>query len=359
MTGFGGSRKCAALAWFGAAIGSAAIGFNAVWSGQAAAQGAQPTASGPVADFYKGKTITLHIGFATGGEYDLQGRLVARFIGRHIPGNPIVIASQMTGAGTITLANYLTAVAVKDGTQLGVISNGLPASQLTGVIGVNYDARKFFWIGTMAPTVETMGVWHSTGVSTLAAAQEKEVVAGATNKGSITHTMPALLNEIFGTKFRIVTGYRGGSEINLAMERGEVGARNNSWSSWKATKGDWLTSKKLAIIAYEGPQTADLPGVPLLSRIAKNDADRRVVEVVFSGAYFGRPIVTTPGVPADRVAALRAAFDATMKDPEFQAAAAAAKFELAPVRGVDLQKMVDEVLATPAPLVARAKVLME
>ncbi len=316
-------------------------------------------AQAPVADFYKGKTVTMHIGFTAGGEYDLQGRLVARFIGRHIPGNPTVIATQMTGAGTITLANYLTAVAVKDGSQLGVISNGLPASQATGVIGVNFDARKFFWIGTMAPTIETMAVWHTTGVKTLADAQAKEVVAGATNKGSVTHTMPALMNELFGTKFKIVTGYRGGSDVNLAMERDEVGGRNNSWSSWTATKPQWLAEKKLFVLAYEGPETAELAGVPLLSKIAKTEEDRKVVQVVFSGAYFGRPIVTTPGVPADRVAALRAAFDATMKDPDFQAAAAQAKFELQPVSGVQLQKVVEDVLATPAPLLARAKVLME
>lgn len=323
------------------------------------AAAAPAVAQSPVADFYKGKTVTMHIGFAAGGEYDLQGRLVARFIGKHIPGNPTVIASQMTGAGTITLANYLTAVAAKDGTQLGVISNGLPASQATGVTGVAYDARRFFWIGTMAPVVETMAVWHTTGVRTLADAQAKEVIAGSTNKGSITNTMPALMNELFGTRFKIVTGYRGGSEINLAMERDEVGARNNSWSSWKATKPEWLAQKRLFVIAYEGPRTPDLAGIPLLSEIARSDADRQVVQVVFSGAYFGRPIVTTPGVPVDRVAALRAAFDATMKDPDFIAAAAQSKFELQPVSGVELQRKVEEVLATPAPLVARAKQFME
>ncbi len=331
-----------------------------VWALAAAFGLAGPVAAqGPVADFYKGKTVTMHIGFTAGGEYDLHGRLVARFIGRHIPGNPTVIASQMTGAGTITLANYLYTVAAKDGVHLGVLSNGLPSAQGTGTIGINFDARKFFWIGAIAPTVETMAVWHTTGVKTLEDAQKKEVVAGATSKGSVTYTMPVLMNEMLGTKFKMVTGYRGGSDVNLAMERDEVGARNNSWSSWKATKPAWLSEKKLHVIAYEGPQTADLPGVPRLSDVARNDDDRQVMKVIFSGAFLGRPIMTTPGVPADRVQTLRDAFDATMKDADFLAAAAQANFELAPVRGVELQKVVEDVLATPASLLARAKVLME
>ncbi|CAN0384073.1 unnamed protein product, partial [Phaeothamnion confervicola] len=290
-------------------------------AGQVAAQGA-------VAEFYKGKTVTMHIGFATGGEYDLQGRLISRFLGRHIPGGPTIIASQMTGAGTITLANYLTAVAVKDGSQIAIVSNGLPSAQAIGTQGIAFDARKLFWIGTIAPVVETMAVWHTTGVRTLADAQKKEVIAGATSKGSITYTMPVLMNDLMGTKFKMVTGYRGGSEINLAMEREEVGARNNSWSSWTATKPQWLADKKLSVIAYEGPQTADLSSVPRLSSVARNDEDRQVIKIIFSGSYLGRPLVTTPGVPADRVAALRDAFDATMKDAEFRAAAAQAGFEL-------------------------------
>ena len=316
-------------------------------------------AQSPVGDFYKGKTITMSIGFTAGGEYDLHGRIVARFIGKHIPGNPTVIASQMTGAGTITLANFLTAVAPKDGTHLGVISNGLPAAQAIGTQGVNFDARKFFWIGALGPTIETQAIWHTAGVKTLEEARQKEVVAGSTGKGSATFIMPTLMNELLGTKFKIVTGYRGGADVNIAMERGEVQSRNNSWTSWKSTKPAWLADQKIHIIAYAGPETKELAAMPHLGRLARNDDDRKVINLVFAGSYLGRPVITTPGVPAERVKALRDAFDATMKDPEFIAAAAQAKFELSPIRGVDMQKVVEDVMSTPAPLVARAKKIME
>jgi tripartite-type tricarboxylate transporter receptor subunit TctC len=316
-------------------------------------------AQSPVADFYKGKTITLSIGFTAGGEYDLHGRIVARFIGKHIPGNPTVIASQMTGAGTITLANFMAAVAPKDGTQLGVISNGLPAAQAIGTQGIKFDARDFHWIGALGPTIETQAIWHTAGVATLDEARKKEVVVGSTGKGSATYIMPELMNELFGTKFKIVTGYRGGADVNIAMERGEVQSRNNSWTSWKTTKPEWLSEKKIHIVAWAGPDTPELAHLPHLSKIAANDDDRKIVDLVFSGSYLGRPVMTTPGVPAERVKALRDAFAATMKDPEFIAAANQSKFELAPIRGEDMQTVVERVLATPAPLVARARKIME
>lgn len=322
--------------------------------------GAGPAlAQSSVADFYKGRTITIFIGFTAGGEYDLHGRIVARFIGRHIPGNPTVIASQMTGAGTLNLANYLYNIAARDGTNLGVISNGMPAAQATGTEGIKFDAAKFYWIGALGPTIETMATWHTTGVTTLEQAMQKEVVAGSTGKGSITHVMPNVMNEMFGTKFKVVSGYRGGADVNIALERGEVGARNNSWTSWKSTKPQWLSDKLITVIAYAGPVTKELSHVPHLQTIAKSDDDRRVLNVVFAGSSLGRPIMATPGIPADRVKALRDGFDAAMADPEFVAAAQQANFDLDPIRGVDMQKVVEDVVTTPPALAARAKALME
>lgn len=317
------------------------------------------SAQNAVAEFYKGKTITIFIGFTAGGEYDLHGRIVARFIGKHIPGSPSVIASQMTGAGTLNLANYLYNVAAKDGTNLGVISNGLPAAQATDTEGIKFDAAKFYWIGALGPTIETMATWHTTGVTTLEQAKEKEVVAGSTGKGSVTHIMPTVMNEMFGTKFKVVTGYRGGADVNIALERGEVGARNNSWTSWKSTKPQWLKDKLIHVIAYAGPVTKELSQVPHLQTIAKSEDDKRVLNVVFGGSYLGRPIMATPGIPTERVKALRDAFDATMKDPEFIAAAQQSNFELDPIRGVDMQKVVEDIVSTPPALAARAKALME
>jgi tripartite-type tricarboxylate transporter receptor subunit TctC len=321
------------------------------------AAAADPVASS-VADFYRGKTITILIGVAAGGEYDLQARLVGKYLGRYIPGNPTVLEQNMTGASGLKMTNYLASVAPHDGTYIGMIMNGLPALQAVGMDGVQYDATKFNWLGTMAPIDETITVWHTAGVTTLEGARQKEIVTGATARGSITYTFPQMMNELFGTKFKLVTGYAGGNEINLAMERGEVEARDNTWSSWKATRPDWLRDHKIVVIAQSGPRAPDLDA-PLVSDLATTDEQRKIVDLVFSGSPLGRPLAITPGVPADRVAALRAAFDQAMKDPEFLADAKAASFDVDPVRGADLQKIVGHILAMPPDLAAKAKHLLD
>jgi tripartite-type tricarboxylate transporter receptor subunit TctC len=311
-----------------------------------------------VADFYKGKTVNVLIGVGAGGEYDLQARLVARYLGKHIPGNPLVVAQNMTGAGGLKMANYLYDVAPKDGTYIGMIANSFPALQVVGLEGAQFDAGKFGWLGAMASTVETMAVWHTAGVHSIEDARKREIVAGASGKGAITYTLPAVMNEVLGTKFKIVTGYTGGNQINLAMERGEVQARNNTWSSWKATKPDWLRDKKLAIIAQAGPRAADLDA-PSLEEMAKNAEDRQLIELIVSGTQLGRPLATTPGVPEQRLKALRDAFAATMQDPEFLEEARKLNFEVDPVLGDALQKVVSRVLTTPRSVAERARPILQ
>jgi tripartite-type tricarboxylate transporter receptor subunit TctC len=320
--------------------------------------GAPAARAEPVADFYRGKTINVLIGVGVGGEYDIQARLVARHIGRHIPGNPSVVPQNMTGAGGLKMLNYLYTVAPRDGTAIGMIQNAFPALQAAGMPGVQFDAGKMQWLGTIAPVVETMAVWHTTGVKSIEDARKREVIAGASGRGAITYTYPAMLNELLGTKFRIVTGYTGGNQINLAMERGEVEARNNTWSSWKATKAAWLKDKLITVIAQAGPRAGDLDA-PSVEAMASNADDRRLIELIVSGTQFGRPLSTNADVPAKRVAALRAAFAATMKDPEFLAEAAKLGFEVNPVLGERMQQIVQQVLATPKPIAARAKALLE
>ena len=195
----------------------------------AASLAAAPAGAQPVADFYRGKTVNVLIGVGVGGEYYLQARLVARHIGKHIPGNPNVVPQNMTGAGGIKMANYLFAQAPRDGTYIGMLGNNFAATQAVGGQGVQFDVVRFRWLGTIAPVVETMAVWHTTGVKTIDDLRKKEVVAGASGKGAITFIYPSMMNEFLGTRFKIVTGYPGGNEINLAMERGEVEARNNTW----------------------------------------------------------------------------------------------------------------------------------
>jgi tripartite-type tricarboxylate transporter receptor subunit TctC len=329
-------------------IAALPVGLAAAW----------PAAADSVAEFYRGKTVNVLIGVGVGGEYDLQARLVARHIGKHIPGNPSVVAQNMTGAGGLRMANFLYSVAARDGTFIGMIANGFPALQAAGIPGVQYDAGKMQWIGTIAPVIETMAVWHTAGVNTIEDARKREIIAGASARGAMTFTYPTVMNELLGTKFKIVTGYPGGNEINLAMERGEVEARNNTWSSWKTTKAAWLRDKKIVIIAQAGPRAADLDA-PSIETLARTPDDRQLMELVLSGAQLGRPLATNAGVPPERVAALRAAFAATMKDREFLAEAATFNFEVNPVLGEQMQQIVNKVLNTPAPVAARAKTLLE
>jgi tripartite-type tricarboxylate transporter receptor subunit TctC len=309
------------------------------------------------AEFYRGKTINVYIGVGVGGEYDIQARLVARHIGKHIPGNPTVVPQNMTGAGGLRMINYLYNVAPKDGTNVGMIANASVAMQATGIAGVQFDAAQMQWLGSIAPAVETMAVWHTAGIRSLDDVRKKQVVAGASARGAITFIYPEMMNEFLGTKFKIVTGYPGGNQINLAMERGEVEARNNTWSSWKATKPDWLKEKKITVIAQAGPRAPDLDA-PSVVDAARTPEERQLIELVTSGTQLGRPFATN-AAPADRVAVLRAAFAATMKDPEFLTEAGQLGFEVDPVLGEKMQKIVEKVLATPKDVAAKAKGLLE
>jgi hypothetical protein len=238
-----------------------------------------------------------------------------------------------------------------------MIANQFPALQVIGASGVQFDAGKMQWLGSIAPAAETMAVWHTANVKSIEDARQREVIAGASARGAITFTYPAVMNELLGTKFKIVTGYQGGNEINIAMERGEVQARNNTWSSWKATKPHWIKEQKLFVIAQAGPRARDLDA-PSIEDLTKTPEDRQLMELAVSGTQFGRPFATN-AAPADRVAALRAAFDATMKDPEFLAEAQQLGFEVDPVPGVKMQATVEKVLATPKAVAARAKSLLE
>jgi len=317
-----------------------------------------PAQAQSVADFYRGKTVNVLIGVGVGGEYDLQARLVARHLGKHIPGNPNVVPQNMVGAGGINMANHLYHSVARDGTFIGMMGNNFPATQAVGGKSVKFDAGKFQWLGTIAPVVETMAVWHTAGVKTVDDLRKRETVAGASGRGAITYFYPMMMNEFLGTKFKIVTGYPGGNQINLAMERGEVEARNNTWSSWKATRPQWLKDKQIFVVAQAGPRAPDLDA-PSVEDLARNPDDRLTIELIVSGTQLGRPFATTPDVPADRLTALRDAFRATMKDPEFLKDAAQIGFEVDPVYGEPMQKIVEKVLSTPKNLAMRAKEFLE
>ncbi len=310
-------------------------------------------------DFYRGKSVNVFIGVGVGGLYDLSARFVARHIGRHIPGNPALVPQNMTGAGGVTMVSYLAEVAPKDGTNIGIIGNNFPAMQAAGSDTIRTDLGKFLWIGSISPLAGVMSVWRTAGASTIADAQRMELIAGASARGADTYSMTVMLNEFLGTKFKIVTGYKGGNEINLAMERGEVQARYNFWSSWKTTRPEWLKNGDVKLLAYMGPRPADLPDIPAVTDLVNSEDDKAVVNLIISGTRLGTPLAFAGGVPADRLATMRAAFLSMTKDPEFLKEAEKLKMEVDPVTGEAMQKIVAEVLATPKHLAAKARTILE
>jgi tripartite-type tricarboxylate transporter receptor subunit TctC len=322
---------------------------------------AAPAAAQSVADFYHGKSITMTVGTSPGGDYDLRMRMVARHMGKYIPGNPNIVPSNMPGAGQMLVANWLANVAPKDGTAIVALSQNMAVHQATGAVGVKYDVRQFNWIGNTTDTPNVTNSWFTTGIRTIQDVMERELVVGATGTASGSFLYPYALNQLVGTKFKIVTGYPGGNDINLAMERGEVGGRgSNSWASWKSTRPQWLAEKKIFILVQVGvKRNAELPDVPTLQDLAKNDIDRQVLLFISADTAISRPLVTSAGVPRERVEALRRAFDQTMKDPEFLAEAEKSKTDINPMTGEEAQKIAEATINTPPEVLKRASALLE
>ena len=313
-----------------------------------------------VEEFYRAKKIDLVIGYTPGGTYDLYARLVARHLGTHIPGKPVIVPRNMPGAGSRTAANWTFNVAPRDGSVLATADQSLSLQQAIGDKRVNFDTTKFIYIGNPNSENNTTAVWHTAGVRTIEDARQKQVTLCATG-GSTSSQYPKAMNALIGTRFKIILGYPGGNDINLAMERGEVDGRgSNSWTSWKATRPQWLTEKKINILVQIGlAKAADLADVPLLMDLAANAEDRATLKLLSASAAIGRPIFAPPEVPAERVKALRDAFDAMLKDPAFLDDARREHFDIEPVGGVELQRIVTEMVATPAPLAERLAKIIE
>lgn len=313
--------------------------------------------AGAVADFYKGKRVKFLIGFGVGGGYNQYSRHVARHIGRHIPGNPKLIAQNMPGAGSLRLANYLYNRAPKDGTVIGMISQALPLAQILKYKGIKFDLGNFNWIGNASVSNGVTSAWHKGKVKSIQDAMKYEMILPATGGRSTSTIIPRVMNAILGTKFKIIQGFQGAGQMNLAIERGEVDGRgSNTLASWQATKPDWVRDGKLIHLVQLG-QAKDprIPNVPLLQDLAKTEADRQVLYLLSSLPAVGRPIAAPPGVPADRVAALRAAFDAVQKDPLYLSEAKRAKMEIKSMSGADLAVLIASFTKTPADVVKRFK----
>jgi tripartite-type tricarboxylate transporter receptor subunit TctC len=301
------------------------------------------------AEFYQGKQITIVVGFSSAGTYDATARLFARHLGKHLPGKPNVIVRNQPGAGSLIATNSLYTSAPKDGMTLGVIGGGVVLEPLLGNPQANYDPRRFNWIGGRTRDNFLCLVWHTVPVQTLQDVTRRETIVGATGPGSRTLTYPKALNELLGTKFKIVPGYPGGNEITLALERGEVeGYCGWALGSIKTRAPDWIRDGKIRPLAqFTLAKTADLPNVPLATELARNDRERRAIEFFAADSVLAWPLMAPPDVPAERMAELRAGFDAMMKDPELLDEAAKQGLDVDPVSGTEIAALVEHLYDTP------------
>jgi tripartite-type tricarboxylate transporter receptor subunit TctC len=307
--------------------------------------------------FYRARTIELYVGTDPGGGYDLYGRLVARYIGKHVPGGPTVIVKNMPGAGHLRMANWVYGGAPRDGTVIATAPQSIAIEQVLGTEGVQYDARKFNWIGRLAPVVEVTYTWHTSPTKTLADARLRETVMGGSGAASPTVFYLKALNQLAGTKFRIIPAYPSNAETNLAMQRGEVEGGSKAWASMKVDNADWLREKKVNILVqYATSRDKDLPDVPLMMELGRNEDERRALNLFAMGNAMGRSIMATPAIPADRLAALQQAFLDAMRDPELVAFAQERKIDLGPVlSGDELKALVEETMSVSPAIVALAK----
>lgn len=298
-----------------------------------------------VEEFYKGKKIDVVIGFSVGGGYDAYGRLLARHLGDHIPGKPLLVPRNMTGGGSLIAAAYIHGAAPKDGTAIGVAEQSIALEQALGNSGVRFDTRELNWIGNPNADNNVFTTWHSSPIKTIEDAKKTEVTIGATGYNT-TAQYPAVLNAMIGTRFRIILGYPGGNEINLAMERGEVAGRGSSaWTAYKSQRPEWVRERKINIIAQIGLRKApDLPDVPLLMDLAPSDVDRAAMRLLSAPTTMGRPFFAPPQVPRERVAVLRAGFNSMVKDTAFLNEAKKLNLEIDPVSGEELQKIVEGII---------------
>ena len=313
------------------------------------------------ADFYKGRTVELYVGYSVGGAYDLYARTIARFLGRHIPGNPTVIVKNMEGGGSLRLANWLYRVAPKDGSVLATIGRGTGFDPILGQQGAQFDGTKFTWIGSANNEVSVCVSWNATsGVTKFEDLLTKEITVGGTSMSADTDQFPKVIDGVFGAKMRIVSGYPGGNNVVLAMERGEIQGRCGwSWSSVMSTHKAWIDEKKITVLVQLALRKhPDLPNVPLIMDLAKTDEQKQILKLIFARQTMGRPYLAPPGIPADRAEALRKAFMDTMSDKDFLADAEKEKLEITPVDGAELQKLVAEVYATPDELKKKAAALL-
>ena len=318
----------------------------------------------PVEDFYRGKTIELLIGGASGGGYDLAGRTVANHLGRHIPGNPNFVVRNLPGATSLIMTNQLYNVSKRDGTVIGMPLSNIPLEPRLKLISpdganVRFDVDRFGWIGTPVQEPQITWVWHSAPARNLADLRANLIRMGATTSSADNYILPTLVNRLLGTRMQVVTGYIGQNEINLAVERGEVQGNNTGLSNMTVNKADWLRDGKVRILLQYGAERLPvLPDVPAAAELASAEEDRALLRFYAIKFNMARPLAAPPEVPPERLAALRAAFDATMKDPRYIEDARRIGLDVSPLGGERIEALIRQVQATPEPVVARLRELL-
>lgn len=340
--------RCAGSAGFGLALAAIAVAVPATVVAQ------------PAEQFYAGRNIHLIIGFDVGGGYDIYARLVARHLGTHMPGKANVLPQNMPGAGGLSAMNHVYRSAAKDGTVIGAAHSNVALGQLLGGSNIEYDARRFNWVGRMTSTVDVHYAWHTSPTKSFADVRRRETFVAGTGPSSNSTIMPRVLNELAATRFKLVTGFKGTNDANLAMERGEVEMVLKPWEGVKSGNADWLRDRKInLIVQYAVNRHADLPNVPTIVDVMDTEDQKQILRLLMSTSEIGRSLMMPPDVPADRVETVRRAFLAMAKDAAFVADAAKAQMELEPMSGADLQKLIGETFQMSPDLVAKAKVLYE
>jgi tripartite-type tricarboxylate transporter receptor subunit TctC len=308
------------------------------------------------AEFFKGKTLRIVVGAGVGSGYDITARILARHMAAHIPGNPTIIVQNQQGAGGLTMTNSLNANGPFDGTVIGAPFNGTPTMPLLQPQTAHFDADKLAYLGSTNRETQVMYVWNTVPIKKLDEVKTTELVMGAQAPGSTQYDYPILLDRLLGYKFKVITGYESTPKIHLALERGEVQGTVANWSTLKALNSDWLADKKIRLLAQWGlKKLPEIGDVPSIFEYVAGDADRAAVKLVVARLEYGRPFFLPPGVPPDRIKALRQAFDATVKDPAFLGDAARAKIDIDPLSGEAVQTLIEEVSKTPADIVERVR----
>jgi tripartite-type tricarboxylate transporter receptor subunit TctC len=321
---------------------------------------AGPTAAQKPTPPFAGKTVNLIIGFGPGGGYDAWGRLVAEYLGAHLPGNPTVVAQNLPGGGSFRAASFMYNQAPKDGTTIALIARDAALGPLTGQAGALFDPTKLSFIGTPATETNVCIAKRTAAVKDVQDLKEKTLIVGDTGPGTGTHAYPKALNAILGFKFKPIGGYQSTANVFVAMERGELDGVCESLVSVEARRPDWIASGKVSVLFQGGAKpNPDLQGVPFVTDLAQTPQDKQAIEFLYIGQGIGRPFIAPPGLPTDRLRMLRDAFDATMKDPSFIAQAKKRKYSLDPEGGSDLEALIKKAYATPKPIVERIAKLIQ